>query len=295
MRAKNFCIAAASLVLTALCLKAVPSSATDWQEVFLNKDMAEGCIVFNKDEAVWKDNFGIDLSHVRDGVVTVSCRSGKPLKLLSSMNGKTASYSIRSDGTPFTMPLNLGNGAYEVSVMEHVEGISYAHAFTVDARLADMIYPSKVLDHVPPYSCTNGYVPYKEDSFCVKEANRLAKETMSKAEFIESVESYVREHIEYDDSYVPGVLADHEINPDKTLVDGKGICLDFASLTAAMLRSQGVPARLVFGHVLIKSPLTGYETSEYHAWNDAYIDGGWARLDACLSGDNITYQPEQYF
>lgn len=46
-----------------------------------------------------------------------------------------------------------------------------------------------------------------------------------------------------------------------------GICFDYASLGAAMLRSVGIPARIVTGYV---SP-----NDFYHAWIMVYIDGTW--------------------
>lgn len=295
MRTRGFYAAMASLVLTSCCLHGVPVLATDWQECFINKDSVQGLVTFHEEFAYWENGCGVDLSQVSDGVVTVSCRSNKPLKLLVSLGDKNSAYTISNNGTPFTAPLSLGNGSYKLEIMEHVDGIGYTPAMSADVELADSVRLSKVFDHIPPYSSSNGYVPYEKDSFCVKEANRLAKKAASKAEFIKSVESYVKSHVKYDDDYVPENLSDHKISPDETLEIGKGICLDFASLTAAMLRSQGVPTKLVFGDVVIRSPLTGCEISEYHAWNEAYLDGEWVLLDTCLTGSDIMYQPEEHF
>ena len=52
----------------------------------------------------------------------------------------------------------------------------------------------------------------------------------------------------------------------KTLRTGRGICFDYASLTAAMLRSQNIPARLEIG----------YSGDVYHAWISVYTEEtGW--------------------
>ena len=56
-------------------------------------------------------------------------------------------------------------------------------------------------------------------------------------------------------------------NPDKTLTSKKGVCFDYASLGAAMLRSVGIPTKIVTGYV---SP-----DQIYHAWIMVYIDGTW--------------------
>ena len=46
----------------------------------------------------------------------------------------------------------------------------------------------------------------------------------------------------------------------------KGICFDYASLMSALLRSQGIPTKLV----------VGYSGTAYHAWISVYLDeAGW--------------------
>ena len=46
----------------------------------------------------------------------------------------------------------------------------------------------------------------------------------------------------------------------------KGICFDYAAVMASMLRSQGIPTKLVMGYV----------PQGYHAWNEVYFEGvGW--------------------
>ena len=52
----------------------------------------------------------------------------------------------------------------------------------------------------------------------------------------------------------------------------KGICFDYAALMTGMLRSQGVPCKLV----------VGYAGTAYHAWISVWVDGkGWI--------DNVIY------
>ena len=67
-------------------------------------------------------------------------------------------------------------------------------------------------------------------------------------------------------SITSGELKAYIPNPDRTLSTGKGICYDYAALMAAMLRSQGIPTRLIMGQV----------PQGYHAWNEVYLQGtGW--------------------
>ena len=70
----------------------------------------------------------------------------------------------------------------------------------------------------------------------------------------------------------------------------RGICQDLSAVTCAMLRSQGIPARLMIGTV-------GANT--YHAWVLAVVNGKdrffdpTAELNA--SSKTETYTPERYY
>ena len=62
----------------------------------------------------------------------------------------------------------------------------------------------------------------------------------------------------------------YEPDPQKTLKERKGICFDYASLAAAMLRAVGIPCRVVTGYV---------DNNYYHSWISAYANGRWHRVD----------------
>jgi transglutaminase-like putative cysteine protease len=89
---------------------------------------------------------------------------------------------------------------------------------------------------------------------------------------ITHVYDYVCAHIKYDKHKAETVKSGYLPDPDETLATGKGICFDYASLTAAMLRSQGIPVKVIFGHV---SP-----DNLYHAWNMFYTEEeGWVTVE----------------
>lgn len=62
-----------------------------------------------------------------------------------------------------------------------------------------------------------------------------------------------------------------------------GYCEHFATAMTLLLRSSGIPARVVTGFMGGEaSPVGGYvivRRSDAHAWVEAYIDGGWKRFD----------------
>lgn len=62
----------------------------------------------------------------------------------------------------------------------------------------------------------------------------------------------------------------------ETLMAREGVCRDFAHLTAALLRANGVPTRVVS----VYAP--GLEPMDFHAVAEALIDGRWLVVDPTL-------------
>lgn len=78
----------------------------------------------------------------------------------------------------------------------------------------------------------------------------------------------------------------------ETLSSQTGVCVDFASLTAALLRAVHIPAKLVTGYILDTSSheiwpqdLTAIRKGN-HVWNEAYIDGRWIIIDTSYDTNN---------
>ena len=98
-----------------------------------------------------------------------------------------------------------------------------------------------------------------------------------------AVFDYICENVVYDKEKAQAVQTTTGYMPvlDDTLRTGKGICFDYASLVAGMLRSQGIPTKMVFGDV---SP-----DDIYHAWNMFYTEEtGWVTVKASVSACMIT-------
>ena len=73
-------------------------------------------------------------------------------------------------------------------------------------------------------------------------------------------------HVSYDWDEAENVQSGYIPDVDEVLSTGKGICVDFSALMAAMLRSQRIPTRVE----------VGYAGDVYHAWVSTYIeDVGW--------------------
>jgi hypothetical protein len=79
---------------------------------------------------------------------------------------------------------------------------------------------------------------------------------------------------------------------------GRGYCDYFASAMAVLLRSAGVPARVVVGYVMHERNGDGSFTvreHDAHAWTEVYFQGyGWQRFDA-TPGGAATFAPGASF
>ena len=225
---------------------------------------------FHDTEAV--DGVKIDLSATAEGYVAVSAKSDARLKFQVLKDEATYTYNIASDGTPSIFPLQCGNGLYTFRVMENVVDSKYAMKHSVDAEV-------QLQDEFQPYLRPSDYVPYAEDSLCVTEAKELASKADSELDVVVAVFDYICDHIVYDQAKAENVSKSYLPNPDDTLKTGKGICFDYASLAAAMLRSQGIPTQVIFGYV---SP-----DNLYHAWNMFYTEEtGWVTVDYQVPKDS---------
>lgn len=76
--------------------------------------------------------------------------------------------------------------------------------------------------------------------------------------------------------YRPGVT-DYRSTTERMLVEGGGVCQDFAHVMLAVLRLRQIPCRYVSGYLHVD---TGDEPSQSHAWIEVHVAGhGWVGFD----------------
>ncbi|MBE5023254.1 transglutaminase domain-containing protein [Olsenella sp. DSM 107455] len=208
----------------------------------------------------------VDLSHASEGYVAASATSDARLKLQVVCGEMSYNYDLPSDGSPIVVPLNMGDGAYRVRVMQNTSGNNYVEVYSVGADV-------ELESEFAPYLRPNLFCDYDDSSAAVAKARELAAGAENEGDVMRDVCIWVASNITYDydkaaelsgtSGYVP--------SPDETLASGTGICFDYASLSAAMLRSLGIPCKVVTGYV---SP-----DGVYHAWNLVYINGSWTSVE----------------
>ena len=211
----------------------------------------------------------IDVSHTAQGYVAASATSPSKLKLQVISGDASSYYDLPSDGTPISCPLVWGNGAYSFTIWENTTGNRYAELYgtgNVDVALAD---------EFQPFIRPSVYCSFDENSASTKLANELCADAQNEGDALCSIYTWIVGNISYDEGKAAS-LADatgYLPHPDDTIASKSGICFDYASLAAAMLRSQGIPCKIITGYV---SP-----DNVYHAWNMVYLNGNWvsARID----------------
>jgi Transglutaminase-like superfamily len=212
----------------------------------------------------------IDASHTDQGYVMIRCEpSEKRLKARIATSIQTYYYDLPG-GTAYSVyPLQMGDGAYTVRVMEQVEDDLYALRFGVeiDVRLAD---------ETVPFLYPNQYVWYDADSATVQKARELVRGLTDQTLIAEAFYEFVVKHMRYDNELARTVERGYLPSADASLESGKGICFDYAALLAVMLRSEGIPTRMLIGTVTPENL--------YHAWNSVFLEGKWVWMDPTLDG-----------
>ena len=204
----------------------------------------------------------IDYSNSADGYVMVRFANSTNKELRVLITGPSSvqyQYTLKKNGTFEVYPLSDGNGRYTIGVFEQVEGNRFATAITatIDVRLND---------EFAPFLRPNQYVNFTRDSRTVAKAAELVRNSRNLTEQISAIYNFVISNITYDRDLAANVKSGYLPDVDSVLARGKGICFDYAALMTAMLRSQGVPTRLV----------VGYAGTVYHAWIDVYSrEQGW--------------------
>ena len=229
------------------------------------------------------DRLTVDYSHMDQGYVIVRAKkSNKRMQLSVSHGSDTVHYEMNGNGENEIIPLQFGSGAYKFTLL-----ISQGKNCNRYDRAGTITLKCKMPDESSCFLYPNQYVDYEADSPLVKEAQRLCEDLDTPMEVVKTICGYVRSHFIYDWNKCNTIRSDHAKNilPDiqATWESGKGICQDLSALTCAMLRSQGIRAKLAIGSA----------DGSYHAWVVIMINGKRELFDPSFSAKS--YQAERYY
>ena len=226
---------------------------------------ADGTVVYqNKGTTV-------DASHADQGYVMVQhTQSTKKLKMRIMKGASTSTYDLSSEGNNETFPLSFGSGDYKLQVFAQVSGTRYTNDSSVS-------FSVEISDETLPFLYPNQYVWYTAQSATVLKGDELCAGIDTDEDRLAAIRAYVVKNIIYDYVLAATVQTGYLPVVDDVLASGKGICFDYAALMACMLRTQGIPAKLVIG----------YADTVYHAWNSVLIDGEWQHVDATAEANHM--------
>ena len=213
----------------------------------------------------------IHTDKVSKGAVGAShSASGKNLKVMIEKDGQKYSYALRNDGNPDYYPLQLGSGSYKVSVLENVSGNKYS-------VLKSESINANISNNNDVYLNSIQIIDWKPSDPAISKASSLKN--------VDGVYGYIIKNVKYDYDKAKTVKPGYYPVLNETFKTNKGICYDYSSLEAGMLRSLGVPTKLVKGYAK--------GVDGYHAWNEILINGTWvvvdSTFDAAMWGGNVKY------
>lgn len=228
-------------------------------EIEINTPSADGTVTYEGGGAL------VDASNIADGYLMLRHEgSDKRLKVRIIKGDFGYNYDLNGDGDFEVYPLQMGNGAYEIRVLENVADTTYRTIFKLDLEV-------EMPDQNRVFVFPNQYVWYTEGDQAIRLSYALCQDAADDREKMTRIFDYITTHIQYDKEKAIDPPAGYLPDVDQTLASGKGICFDYTALMAAMLRAQDIPTRLVIGNVVPENIL--------HAWNQVLIDGKWVWMD----------------
>jgi len=123
---------------------------------------------------------------------------------------------------------------------------------------------------------------------------QLAQEMTAGAETEVEKARAIEKHLRHDYGYTLDLLSTPVDDPLAYFLfeRKKGHCEYFASAMAVMLRTIGIPSRVVTGFQSgVYNPMTGWQVvraSDAHSWVEAWLEGrGWTTFDPTLSDPSV--------
>lgn len=227
----------------------------------------------------------IDYSHARQGYVMVQYTAETESRLKVLVQGPETTYAYNLPKQEWTVfPLSDGDGEYAVGVYVNVTGNKYATVMSTS-------FQAELEDEFAPFLRPNQYVDYTNAPETVTLGALLTLRLEHPLEKVAVIYDHVVHNFTYDYEKAETVKSGYLPELDKVLEEKTGICFDYAALMTAMLRSQGVPCKLV----------VGYAGTVYHAWisvwtqehgwvnNVVYFNGStWQRMDPTFASSGGT-------
>ena len=108
-------------------------------------------------------------------------------------------------------------------------------------------------------------------------SDEICSEAKSDKEKVQAIYRWITNNIRYD---YEAEMVYQNVDISRTVETKKGICFDYATLFAALCRSQGIPCFILDGY--------SRDNSSYrHTWNRVYYDNRYWNLDVTYDAIQI--------
>ena len=234
--------------------------------------------------ALAAETTGLDLNNQENGSISygLDASATGEFKLMLQKQGGTKYYYDLKQGHKESFALQFGNGEYTVTLLQKISGTQYrvlkAQKVTLELEDNKKVFLNSVQN-----------VKWQDTDQAIIKAQALTANLKTDSEKIAAIYNYVINNVKYDQAKANTVKSGYLPNINTTYSTNKGICYDYASLFGAMLRSVGIPTKLVMG-------TSTYTKDTYHAWNEVYssTENQWLTIDttvdATLKSAANTYQ-----
>lgn len=207
------------------------------------------------------------LDDAESGVVVVTYPVEKDVryKIMLQKDEKKYYYDLISEAV--RLPLQMGEGTYTIAILKHEYGITYSYdyetTFDVKSIKEEQLYLNSIVN-----------IDWNEENDSISFLEQLLENNMSDTLKVEMIHEYLAESLSYDSDKYSAIEGAYLPDIDDIFESKSGICYDFSSLLASLLRSEGIQTKLVMGYRA--------DTSVYHAWNEVYLNDEWQIIDLTL-------------
>ena len=233
-------------------------------------------------EPQYSSGYDINFDNASFGIVSVffNLSSDKKKKLVVEKDDQKYIYNVFDDESYVNYPLQMGDGYYKVSLYINTTGTKYkklqTKQYNVRVKEDNLVYLQSILEihwTVEDQSIRLAEILVEK---ALDEKRRKLKDeqvVLTLDEINQVLYQFVIDTIDYDYDKIKGLDYSYTPDNDETVRTETGICYDYSSLYGAMLRSQGIPAKMAKGYA--------HNSDVYHAWNEVYIleEERWVVVD----------------
>lgn len=227
-------------------------------------------------------------------------------KVYSTKSKITYSIKNMTNGTYY---LQIANGSKKDGAFREFMGKARGVKFKIkDGKLTyskSLAHKGNVASYNANSSCATALEFYSMDDAIAQStdkeiidlAKKITKGAKTDYEKMQKIHDWVANNIWFDaDNLLGNFTLDNSLpkldyDALSAIETKRANSMGFSSLTSALLRASGIPAKFVLGYTLPGGDEWNKETIESnvfnHVWNEAYIDGRWVILDTTLDTNNV--------